>query len=84
MNNLPPGVSDHDIPGNTSEDLAFESLFDEMCDLGLTASETREIWEYGLQKYNESKNPPTEKQCPICCAVFLSDGESKCYNCRTL
>lgn len=43
--NLPPGCSVSDIPGNRPEDEAWELLFDDILNSGLTAQEARERWE---------------------------------------
>ena len=43
--NLPPGVSDRDLPGNSPEDERFEKLFDAILASGLSADDARRRWE---------------------------------------
>lgn len=45
LSNLPPGVSDSDIPGNTAEDAAFDRLYDQIALSGLTAEEAKRRWD---------------------------------------
>jgi len=42
--NLPPGVSVGDIPGNRAEDEAWERLYEDMSDSGLTADKAARRW----------------------------------------
>lgn len=39
--NLPPGMTDRMIPGNTPEDEEWESLFNDMATWGLSPAEIR-------------------------------------------
>ena len=43
--NLPPGCSVSDIPGNSSEDAAWDKLFEDIGASGLTADEARRHWD---------------------------------------
>ena len=56
-NNLPPGVNDYDIPGNRTEDLEWESFFDEVVrdsdKFAIDISDIYKIWKNGLSKYLE-------------------------------
>lgn len=47
--NLPPGVSEFNIPGNTPEEQAWDSLLENIQNSGLTAQEARAVWEFGLK-----------------------------------
>lgn len=47
--NLPPGCSPSDIPGNTPEDEAWDRLFNDMLEIGLTAREARARWDSAPQ-----------------------------------
>ena len=40
--NMPPGVSEADIPGNRPEDIEWDLLFDWLSDSGLTPTQIRE------------------------------------------
>lgn len=43
--NMPPGVSESDIPGNSPEDVAWEKLLEDIAGSGLSVSEARARWE---------------------------------------
>lgn len=53
--NLPPGVSESDIPGNRPEDIAWEHLHEKIdsdsSDHGLTDMDARMAWEMGLYAF---------------------------------
>ena len=40
--NMPPGISEADIPGNRPEDQEWDGLFDWLADSGLTPTQIRE------------------------------------------
>ena len=52
--NLPPGVSVNDLPGNTPEDMAWERLIDRIIDSGLTAEEATSLWLDGMARRDDS------------------------------
>lgn len=43
--NLPPGIVESDLPGNSAEDAAFDKLYDDIAASGLSAQEARIRWE---------------------------------------
>lgn len=45
MDNLPPGCNISDLPGNRPEDLAWESLLEEIGNTPISAAEARKRWE---------------------------------------
>lgn len=52
LSNLPPGVSDRDIPGNSTEDAEWERLIEEMMNNIDSPYEARQVWEQGLKSHN--------------------------------
>lgn len=53
MSNLPPGVSDYDIPGNRPEDIEWEKLIDKMMSDVDSPYDARKVWEAGLKSLNK-------------------------------
>jgi len=55
--NLPPGVTEHDIPGNTDQDVEFERALEHItCTLNeknISESEIITIWNLGLLAYED-------------------------------
>ncbi len=47
LSNLPPGVSESDIPGNRPEDVEWEQFIDDISAEPISAQEARQIWETG-------------------------------------
>jgi len=66
--NLPPGVTDNMIPGNTREDLEWEALMDRLIKDSekyyLSAEEARYIWEDGLGMFLAKKGRLSWKKPP--------------------
>jgi len=57
--NLPPGVTESMLPGNSSEELAFEKLIDYICDtfstLGWTVDECETAFNMGIESFKIAK-----------------------------
>ena len=59
MSNLPPGVTEGMIPGNTPEDAAWEELFDKITidatDDGMDARDARIAWIIGWKAFHRAR-----------------------------
>lgn len=58
--NLPPGISESDIPGNRPEDFEWEFFHEQIdndCyDIGLTVEEARLAWSRGVDTITAIRN----------------------------
>ena len=64
LSNLPPGVTEHDLPGNRPQDIEWDNFyqkFDADCDeMNLYVDKVETIWEMGKAAWNAYKNTYTE------------------------
>ena len=80
--NLPPGVSDYDIPGNRTEDIEWENLIDKMMSDIDSPYEARQVWEQGLKSHNTQMHMDGLCQCPYDKATRCRMDEP-CRGCET-